>query len=274
MAVEMKPEEKKEEEFKGVKVGEKVYGPQDVEGILTQHATLQESLKELSVVKDTISKYGIDPQTFVTNAEGAFSLMSKLIDEGVIDNQGNLVGKKEGIKESAGQGDPEALLSLPQGDQNKQGAESVALAAINALSQKLDAISKTVESVDKTQSSIIRVNLEEKIRSKYPVLSPDDTSRVIATALRDRSKDVFTHAQIFAQAKSTEEAKLREKHAKEFGVDLKTFDENRIMDPGNDGGVSALLKGRKISFRKIKGEETITPSQAIKDFVKMRLGGI
>ena len=273
MAVDVKLDDKKEEEFKGVKIGEKIYGPQDVEGILTQHEALQESLKELSVVKDAVSKYGIDPQTFVTNAEGAFGLMSKLIDEGVIDNQGNLVGKKESVKEPTGQGDQGTSASLSQGDKDKQGPDSVALAAINALSQKLDAISKTVESVDKTQSSIIRANLEEKIRGKYPILSPDDTSKVIATALRDRSKDMFAHAGDLAQARTAEEARLREKHAKEFGIDLKTFDENRIVDPGNDGGVSAMLKGRKISFRKLKGEDTITPAQAIKDFMKMRLGG-
>lgn len=276
MSLEIKPgEDKKEEEPSGLKVGDKTYTPQDVEQILAQQNILQTSLSELDSVKQAVSRYGIDPQTFVINAEGAFSVMSKLLDEGVIDNQGNVIGKKEGVgKIEGGQGIGGETFIPPKVATNNQGPDSVALAALEMLTQKLDAVSKTVESIDKTQSSIIRTNLEEKLRSKYPVLGPDDTSRVIATALRDRSKDVFTHAENFANAKTVELARLREEHAKEFGVDLKSFDENKIVDPGNDGGVSTMLKGRKISFRNIKGQETITPSQAIKDFMKMRFKGV
>ena len=240
-----------------ITIGDKTYTPQEVEQVLQQRAEMARELEQFSVVKETIGKYGVDTNTFITNAEGAFSVMSRLIDEGIIDAQGSLT-KKPGESSAA---TPPASGTTPPSS-NSAGPAVDALASIGMLEEKVTKLLGLVEGLDKTQSSLIRSNLEKELTTRFPVLNKEDTSRVIAVALRDRSKDVFAHAEVLAKTRQEEQIALRLKFAEEFGVNLEEHDENKLLQSSPDKGAAALFNGKKFSFRKKEG--SMSPLQATK----------
>lgn len=252
--------------LQGVQVGDKVYGPQEVEAMIIQQNAVKAELEQLAVVKETVAKYGIDPQTFVANAEGAFSVMSRLIDEGIIDQQGKVVEKGSKSEVSSITSPTPSVSSIPNPALN-------ALASVDALNARIQKMEQILESVDKTQASLIRSNLEKEIRSKHPVLDQDDMSRIVTIALKDRTKSIFDHAQDIATMKEKQKLQLRAEHAKEFGIDLNTFDENKLLEPTAGGGAGVLFKDKKFSFKKIDDPNAITPFQAAKRLLSLRLGG-
>ena len=266
--IQNKSEESKGQESapQGVKVGDKVYTPQDVEQLITATTQVQEKLNAMSVVEETVAKYGIDAQTFVTNAEGAFSVMSKLIDEGIIDQKGEVVAK------ASPSGAPPVQNNQPPRSLTPPSIQPAinALGNIEALEAKIGKIEKLVESIDKTQASVIRTNLERDILLKHPELSKEDIPKVISVALKDRSKNIFDHAATLADIRQGEKVRMREELAKEFGIDLKTFDENKLIEADGKGGAGVLFKDKKFSFRKGKDENTVTPFQAAKRLFNMQ----
>ena len=252
----------------GITIGDKTFTAQDVEQMVASQNALQEKIQSLQVVEQAAAKYGIDTGSLVKNAEGAFEVLSRLIDEGVIDQAGVTVKKGEDGGSGNLSGISGIAPNIPAGNKVPDAALA-GLASLQELKTQVDQILQKVESIDKTQSSIIRTNLEKELLNRYPVLGKDGTSRAIAMALRDRSKDVFTHAAGLAREKESDKVKLREEFAKEFGVNLQSIDENKLLEQGPEGGAAALFKDKKISFRN-KGEGFVSPLQATRKFLNMK----
>ena len=124
------------------------------------------------------------------------------------------------------------LLNIPpENTSNLQGADKIAAIVAKAIGPQLDEIKKIgdrVAAVDKTQGDMIRLQLQEKISGKYPNLKANDISQVFASAMNDKSKDLWGHAEALNAVKTAELAELRKSIGKEFGVDVEKFDANKL----------------------------------------------
>jgi len=262
-----------------IEVDGKEYSAEDVKNILAQGATATQKAQEVAGVKAAAEKYGVDLETYMGQAEGAFGVMSELISAGIIDEKGNVIKKEEkGTPIKEPEGDELAkLFGLPPGDTKVTGAAKIAEIVQRALAPQLGEITKLAErvaAVDKTQGDMIRLNLEKEVGGKYPALKSHDISQVFARAMNDRSKSLWEHAEAVNAVRSAELASTRAIHAKEFGVDLTKFDENKLKEQEAGGGAGVIFKGKKFSFNAKKGDEkAVNPRSAAIEYIERITSG-
>ena len=68
----------------------------DVKGLQKSATQAQQVAK---VLAEAAGKYDMGPEDYVNQAEGAFALASKLVQEGIINERGEVVGKKASPQE-------------------------------------------------------------------------------------------------------------------------------------------------------------------------------
>lgn len=260
-----------------LKVGEKEYGPQDVENLISQVSSFTEKQSELSDVLATCEKYGITPKDFVLNAEGAFAAMNELIKQGVVNERGELVQKanpKTPPKDDDDGDEDEGknLLELLKG---KKGEKEGGSKAMDVIQKALQPLTKTFEDklseLESLQTSLIRQSFADRLIRKYggDGLTEADTDIIFEKAMKDRSKDLDQHTKAFLEEKKNVHQKQREDFAKEFGIDLKKHDENKLKEKGGGpgGGVFPQFEGKKFSLRH-KGEGFVSPRAAATEYFK------
>ena len=259
-----------------IEVDGKNYSVEDVQNLVKQGAAATQKTQEVAGVLAAAEKYGVDIDTYLGQAEGAFGVMSQLIADKVIDEKGTVI-KQEPAKPTddslGGELDLDKLFNLPAGDtKGLAGVDKVAAIVAKALEPQLDGIKKLSEkvaAVDKTQGDMIRLSLEEKVVSKFPNLKPNDVSQVFGNAMQDRGKSLWEHAEIASKAKASDLGVLREEHAKEFGVDLTKFDENKLKEQEAGGGAGVMFKGKKFSFNAKHGDkDSVSPAKAAAEYIE------
>lgn len=271
-----------------VKVGEKEYSAEDVQGLLSQMKTATERNQQFKAVEDFCNKYNLDVEGLLDNAEGAFGVVSKLIDEKVIDEKGNLIEKPSegnrgekgsGSKGSEGDLDLEAILKGDSGEfKGKDRVSAIVLKALEPVTKQMQDFSSAVGEVKELQMGLLRERMQEKIQGKFPDLDEDDISRVLRLAAEDPRRGVMQVAEGVAKRKSDWLLGLKKKHAEEFGVNWEEFEKkekerNDLGDKGPEGGSIPALEGKKFSFHgKRRGENFVTPLEASQEYLKKNLG--
>jgi hypothetical protein len=286
MSVKIKKDDDSEESnvVTKIKVGEKEYSAEDVQNLINMQAAATQKTQEAAAVISAAKKYGVDVETYLTQAEGAFDVMGTLIKSKVIDERGNVLKKEPETPPAVSPGmtpgsEDADLLKLfnipPENTSNLQGADKIAAIVAKAIGPQLDEIKKIgdrVAAVDKTQGDMIRLQLQEKISGKYPNLKANDISQVFASAMNDKSKDLWGHAEALNAVKTAELAELRKSIGKEFGVDVEKFDANKLREQGSEGGAGALFQGKKFSFNAGKDDpDAIQPGKAASEFIERHL---
>lgn len=285
MTVKIKKDSDSEENNVVYKViiGDKEYTADDVQNLLDQQESATKKTQKVAAILSAAQKYGVDVETYLSQAEGAFDVLGRLIKAKVIDEKGNVVEKKE-EPSASGKENPQPadddLMKLfniePSGDSKSlTGADKIAAIALKALEPTVGEIKKIAErvgAIDKTQSEMIRLQLQERILEKFPKLTANDVSQVFASAMNDKSKDLWQHADEKNKVKLAELDGIRKEHAKEFGVDLEKFDENKLKEQNADGGAGALFKGKTFSFNASEGDENVVdPSKAASEYIERSL---
>lgn len=260
-----------------IEVDGKSYSAEDVQNLVKQGASATQKMQEVAGVKAAAEKYGVDVETYLGQAEGAFGVMSQLIADKVIDEKGAILRKE--VKKPSGEpsGEEDELSKLfnlsKGGDESKlTGTDKVAAIVAKALAPQLEGLEKLgerVAAVDKTQGDMIRLNLEDKVMTKFPNLKTSDVSQVFASAMQDRSKSLWEHAEAKSNAKAGDLGVLRKEHAKEFGVDLEKFDENKLKEQKAGGGAGVMFEGKKFSFNAKRGDkESVSPAAAAREYLE------
>lgn len=261
----------------GVVIGDKTYTPEEVAQIVAQQKELQEKVAKYADIDKALSRYEMDPKGFIEHADGAFAVLSELIEKNVIDEKGNVLvqpGSSSGSSSKGVDTDDLAVLLGQQGGGDKGGDDTLppaaakALQTISTLEEKLDKVVNTLSKLDETQADIIRVNLQDKIMAKHDILEEKDVSAILGIAMKDRTKDVYAHAEDYAKQKKEKLDQMKAEWAKELGIDLKRYNENKLLESGPQGGASILTKGKKLAFRgRGRGDDVVTPLQATMEYL-------
>ena len=238
----------------------KTYKAEDVQNLVSQQASATQKTQAAAPLLDAAEKYGIEPGDYVERSEGAFNTIVGLIDAGVLDSEGKVVKKEADVDKPVKKVDDPVK---PVGDDSKASKE---LEETKTALEKLEERTKRVED---ESVNLMRKNLEREVMKKHSELTKDDVSKLFGIAMANQNKDVWQHAEEFVEKKKEAGIVTRSEYAKEFGVDLKEFDANKIKEQdAKGGGAAGILGGRKLSFRPKKGETgTVTPKQAMKEFL-------
>lgn len=233
---------------------------EDVVNLKAQQASATQKTQSVAAITQAAEKFGMTPEEYVAQAEGAFGVMGNLIDDGTIDNTGAKIVKTAPI--------------VPADDKsfNLQPAPSKVEERVEKLEKLLSSIPGEFESLRQDQTHILRSDLQRQVQSKHPELNDDDVSRIFATAMNDPKKEnVWQHAEKFVVKKTALRADDREKFATEFGIDLKQHDENKLRQASPEGAAAHIVKGKKLSFKRdSKDADSVSPMQAAKEFMLNR----
>jgi hypothetical protein len=257
-----------------IEIEGKVFKAEDVQNLINLQKSATEKLQSVSGITLAAQKYGVDVDTYLSQAEGAFSVMNGLIEQGVIDRKGNVQQKKDDGGGGKDVNDLENLFNKSGDGEGEKtplvGEEKIASIVAKALGPLMDGMKKMdtrLSGVDQTQSDLIRLRLQDQMREKHKNLSEDDVSRIFGQASQDSKRSLWDFASEFSQKKTEDTAKLRGEHAKEFGINLENFDENKLKQQSAEGGAGAFIEGKKFSFDK-RGEDVMTPLKAATAFIE------
>jgi len=233
---------------------------EDVVNLKAQQASATQKSQQVASILQAAEKFGMTPEQLLTQAEGAFSVMTDLIDRKLINEKGEIL--------SPAADPPPARPDVPVVPLDTSTTASE-LKRIMTTLKGLEAIPDRLKQIENDQSFILRTGLSDKIKARHPELSDEDISRAFAAAMSDPAKKpVWDHAADLSTQKKTLQAQIRADHAKEFGINITEFDENKLMEQSGEGA-SAHFKGKKFSFRKGKraGENSVSPMEAATEYL-------
>jgi len=227
----------------------------DVVNLKAQQAAATQKTQSVAAINAAAEKFGMSPEDYVAQAEGAFGVMGNLIDAGMIDNTGNVIEKKA----------PD--VKLPDQNLNLQKTEpNVLEQRLEKLENILSSIPGEFETLKQDQTYMIRNDLQRQVQGKHPELNDDDVSRIFGTAMNDPKKgSVWQHAEEYVTKKTALRVEDRKNFAEEFGINLEQHDENKLRQASPEGAAAMVVKGKKLSFR--GGKDSVSPIQATKEFM-------
>lgn len=233
---------------------EKTFKSEDVQNLLSQQASATQKTQQVSAILKAAEKFDMKPEDFVSQAEGAFSVIAEMIDQGFVDEKGNILKKKA---------DPKDIDFTPTPKDKNLGLPADKVADI--VKKALEPFVKKLDGLEQDQSQLTRLRIADSIKDSFKNLKDKDISQLFAIANSDRTKTLMQHAETLSKAKVTEQSLTREEIAKEFGIDVKKFDANKLLEQDAKGGASTMFKDKKFSFK--KGKDSVTPRQAMHEFL-------
>ena len=248
-----------------VKVGdeEKQFSAEDVSNLLAQQGEATKRSQQVASVLDLAARYGVSVEDLVHNAEGSFGLMAKLVDEGIINDKGEIIKKSsEGRKTEEESlfrtGDPS-----PGGDKK---FEVAAKALMEPFEERLKRLEETNARLRSDNTNLMRLRISDRIETAYPDFTQRDIAAVFSRAEQERDKSILDHAKDVAEEKKAEAAEQEAKFAKKYGIDIEKAKENQIFEQDPTGAAAGVIGEKKVSFK--RGKDSVTPAQASKDFLE------
>lgn len=243
---------------------EKILKTEDVQNLFGEHSDLKGKIEKVSNFGKTLEKYGTDQDTYLSNAEAAFGVISELTEKGLIDGQGNVIEKKTNDDSSLKKDDD---LNFDFNFTDKGSGDKVAQLVAKVVETKLGGLVKQVEDLSSGQAGLYRAQLKSAIQAKHSSFSDNDVSKLFGIASTNPTKDLWTHAEEMAKGKEKDSEDERSKYAKEFGVDLKEFDANKLNEQDGSGGSISVPEGKKLIFspraKRLGTKDSVSPREAM-----------
>ena len=233
---------------------DKTFKAEDIVNLVSQQASATQKTQQVSAVIKACEKFGLDPDAFVNQAEGAFSVIADLIEKGYVDEQGNILEKKV-VK-------PDINFNQDLGNKGNNFSDDKVAAIV---SRVLEPIAKKLGAIEQDQAQLTRLRISDSIKGNFKNLEDKDISQLFAVASHDRSKTLMQHAGEMSKAKDKGYLDTKRAIAKELGIDLDKFEANKLMEQDAKGGASAMFKEKQFSFK--KGENKLTPREAMLEFM-------
>ena len=280
MPLEIKQTE--EGSFEIVK-GDKTLNLTDVESIIENADKTAAKAEKVANIFKTAEAYGLEPEEFLEQSVMGLSTISKMINDGIIDANGNVVKKDPNKKETKENPDLDSLFNLNKKEDEtpKLGAgEKAILEALTKINGRIDNVEKSVEESESIQTNMIRNNYKREIVKEYPNLSDDDVDKIFATAMGLKNMGKKVDLMEIAKEKSEEvgankaavEKAFAEKHGLDYEELIKKADPNSLEQQEAKGGMPVILAGKKVSFLK-RGDGFVSPGKATQEFLRNRNKG-
>lgn len=246
----------------------KEFTPDDVTNLINQQASATQKTQKVAAIMQACDKYGIEPDVYLGQAEGAFSVMSDLINKGIIDNEGKLIEKKPDPNIDPSPGTPSP------GSPVDEKTAAIIAKTLAPLTDTVKTIASRIDKMEDDQVSLLQMDIERQIKEKHPDFSQKEISHLLGVAASDRTKkkSLWDFAEDMKKEKAELASNYRAAHAKEFGVNLEDFDANKLDDQDGGGGAAAFVKGKKMTFKR-GVKDGISPKQATIEFMKRQLRG-
>lgn len=237
----------------------KSFSSNDIQNLVSQQASATQKTQQVSAVMKACDKFDMNPETFVSQSEGAFSVISNLIDAGVVDDQGNIINKQASSKNDISFGnDSKVPANKASGSSDER--------LLSVVNRVLEPLTKKFETLEKDQMNLTRLRVNDSIRGNYGNLEDRDISEVFAAASSDKTKTIMQHAEFFSNQKNSAAIEQKRVIAKELGINYDEFTANALREQGAEGGAAGLFKDKTISFK--KGKESLSPKAAMAEFFK------
>lgn len=241
----------------------------DVKNLFEMQSSATVNLQKAAAAIKAAEKYNVSVEDFIQHAEGTMGAFAQLVDQGIINERGELITKSPGV-------------TTPAGEEPKLNLDGIKDPTVAALVKKVDTVMSAIDKIGKVTSGLEKDNLrllereiKKEIKVKHPELDNEDIDRVLGVAKRDGSKDVWEHAESMAEKAKVRRLGTREAYAKEFGIDLKEFDANKIKENDPEFGKAGFfVKGKKLSFNRSgkKEEGVVTPRTATESYFSKVFG--
>ena len=245
---------------------EKKFTANDVKNLLAQQASATQKTQRAKPFLDWADRYNMEADEAVYQAEGALALTSRLIDEGIIDGNGNILVKKQETPSHEDDLGGEEPPTTPR--QKIESAETKAI--LKKMTLMEDALKQTqgeLRKVREDNTMMLRHRIAEKIMAENPTLDREDVSHLLrAFQANPRAKlDELTKKLVTEKADYV--ASLRQDFAKEFGIDIEKAEKaKQLKEQSPDGGAAGLaLGGRRVSFTGKDG--TVSPKEATRAYL-------
>jgi len=244
----------------------------DVRNLVAQQASATQKTQEVAAIKNIADKHDMTPQVFAEQVSDLLGQVARLQDKGIIDENGDIVEQTTQQETFV----PENK-TFDFGDTGRQEfasakTEQVVQAALKGINEKLAAVESSQQKMNDNNAMILQTQIERQIQADNPELSIQDASYIIDKAQDDMTKPLAQHIEDFKVTKKDYNTGQEKKYAEHFGVNLETFNANRLREQdAKGGGLAGLFKGKKFSFK--KGNNSIDPRQALQETLKGRLGG-
>jgi hypothetical protein len=245
-----------------IKLGdeEKTLTADDVTELVARQSGLQNKINELSTFQKVLDRYNVDPDTYLKHSEGAIAIASKLIEDGIIDPQGNIL-KKEPAAPAPRREDSSFFHKSGEGESK---VEEVTQKALGPLYDKL-------QKIEETQGRLIEMDMRNRLSRQFPDLNEGDLDNVFDVAFRDRKLSLSQHAQAYLEHKQKSMGELRKQHAQEFGINLEEWEKQKLEEKTKkDKGVddlSWMVKDKKLSFA-TQDDKSVSPKKAMLEYFK------
>ncbi len=226
----------------------------EVEELLQGQATATQKSQLASSVLEAAEKYGLTPEEYIAQSEGMGLRFAELVQEGVLDEQGQVVKKTKPAVIP-----PKPLTPGAAPTPSDMKFQSVILKGLKSLKEENEGMKQDV-------NNLVRLETKRNIKKDYPEFDDDDVSRLFGQAKVDRDRGnqttIYERAKELSDRKGGKISELRKVHAKEFGFDLENFDKlNALKQSDPKGGTISALKGKKIVFSP-RGPNEISPADA------------
>jgi hypothetical protein len=237
----------------------------DVQNLLNQQASATQKSQQAKAILDSAERYGLSVDDYLANAEGSFNVMTKLLDQGIIDEKGNVVQaepkqKSEEPRQPQTQTDP-----LPKG---RMDLDEKKLRVI--LEPLLQPLVDEMKTNRKDTVTLMRLRIGDQLQSKFPELTDADLSTVFAQAEREPKADLVDIAKGLVDDKLQRKAELKAEVAKELGLNPEELEKQRAFEQDPEGGMMAGYEEKQFSFK--RGKERANPKQAMKEFIRKHEG--
>lgn len=250
---------------------EKVFSAEDVLNLVKQRAAVTQRSQAVAPLLRVLDKYGIDAETYTTQAEGALAVVGRLIEQGIIDEQGNVIEKKQVDQTKSSPGEFGGF------DVGGRSSEEKTMKIVEAaLGKYLGPIAKRLEAMEEDQLALLRESTSNRIRAIYPHFSEQNVSELFARAAKDSKMSLLEHAKLFDKELADRNEALEATIAKKYGLDLGEL-RNKLKEQSAEGGAMAAFEGKKFSFRNVaarrdKGGKSVSPLDATMDYFRKLKG--
>uniref|UniRef100_A0A6M3K8F2 Uncharacterized protein n=1 Tax=viral metagenome TaxID=1070528 RepID=A0A6M3K8F2_9ZZZZ len=233
--------------------------PEDVVNLKKQQASATQKTQKVASIIKACERYGVEPDVFLSNAESSMALIHSLMEQGALDEEGNLIAGR--VPASS---EPPAPFSAQNPPMNQDGTDQLIKKALAGLG--IDRLASRLEQIEADQNRLVRMQFEDKLLSEIEGLERADLPQVFALAKQDKERPITEHAKEVLRKKTEYMAGLEKKIASKYGVDIEEFNRNKLLEQSADGGAGALFKGKKFSFK--GGKDAVTPKAAMREFFR------